>query len=188
MLNRRAPQRGRIGAQQTVDSGRPGSRVVPVDQGSAAPVGHRDRQPADGSGDHGGTAGLRLDRHQTEGLRVARHRHQIRGAVDVHKLLAGLRRQERDPLGDTQFTGQPDQSVGSGQAGARRTTGHQHPDTVGQQGRGAQQDVRRLERLDASDERDYRAAGRQSESSASRITVAGGEDLQVHAGVNDIDT
>ena len=50
---------------------------------------------------------LRLDGDQPEGFRIARHRHQVSSAIDVHQVLTGLRRQERHPVGDGQVVGQP---------------------------------------------------------------------------------
>ena len=141
-------------SQQRADRLRPVVDVVAVDQRAGDTVAHRDRQPADGGGHHRGAAGLRLDGDQAERLRIARHRDQVGGPVHVDELIAGLRRQERHPVGDTQFVGQPNQPVGRGQPAARRSAGHQHPHPR-QLGRRAQQHVGRLERLDAADEREH---------------------------------
>ena len=134
----------------------------PWHQHAADPVAHRDRQPANGGGHHGGAARLRLDGDEPERLRMARHRDQVGGAVHVDQLLAGLRRQERDPVGDAQFVGEADQTVGTGQTAARRAA-RDDDAHVGQLGGRAQQDVGRLERLDAADERDDPLVGGKAE-------------------------
>ena len=89
-----------------------------VDQGAALAVGHRHRQTAHRGRHHRGAAGLSLHRDQTEGLRIAGHRHQVGCPVEVDQLVARLRRQEGDPVSDTELVGQPNQRVRGGQAGA----------------------------------------------------------------------
>ena len=161
MLERTPAQRIGVGIEQTGDRRRPLRGAVAVNQGAAAAVGHRHRQPAHRRGHHRGTTGLRLDGDKTEGLRVARDGHQIRRPVDVDQLIARLWRQEGDPVGDPQFSGKPDEGVRCGQSAAGGPAGHKYPD-VGQQGGGPQQHIRRLERLDAADERHDPVAGGQT--------------------------
>ncbi len=186
MLDGRAAHALGAALQQRADRLRPVVDVVAVHQGAADPVAHRDRQPAHGGGRHRGAAGLRLDGDQPEGLRKARHRDQVGGPVHVDDLIARLRRQERHASGDTEFVGQPNQPVRRGQPAARRPTGHHHTHP-GQFGRGAQQHIGRLERLDAADERQHRLVGVEPEGSAGGALVSRREHLQVDAGVNHVD-
>ena len=103
---------------QIGDRLRPVVDVVAGNQRAGDAVAHGDRQAADGGGHHRSAAGLGLDGDEAERFGVARHRDHVGGAVHVDELFARLRRQERHPVGDTQFVGQPNQRVGRRQAGA----------------------------------------------------------------------
>lgn len=189
MRNCVAPQRIQpITGKQVGQRVRPDRRVVAVDQCAGGPVVDRDRKPADAGRDHRGAACLRLHRHQTEGLRIARHRNQIGRPVEPDQVLPGLRRQEVHSVADTQIGGQPTQPVGRGQAGTRRATGDHHlrGQPVTQQRNSPQQHVGSLERLDPADERHQRPAG-QPETGPGRRPVAGGEQFQIHPGMHDVD-
>ena len=127
MVDGRPTQGVAVGVEHRGDGRGPTMRVMPVDQCPAAAVGDRHRQAAHRGGHDRGPAGLRLHCHQAEGFRIARHRHQIRGAVDVNQLLARLRRQEGHRSGDSQFAGEPNQAVGGGKSAAGGAASDEHP-------------------------------------------------------------
>ena len=86
-----------------------------------------------------------------------------------------------------EFVGQPHQAVRGGQAAARRPAGH-HDAHARQFRGGAQHDVGRLQRLDPPDERHHVFVERQPQRGPGRPAVTRTEHVQIHAGMNDVDS
>ena len=167
---------------------RPHHRIVPVDQDAGEAVPDRGAQPADGGGDHRGPAGLSLERHQAERLRVRRHQHHGRGPVPVGQLGLRARRLVPDGAGDAELGREAVQAAGGADLRPARPAHEDHHQLVGQRrggpqqlGRGAQHDVGTLQRLDPAGEDQHHRVGGQAEPTARGTGRAGPEHRQVHA-------
>ena len=95
--------------------------------------------------------------------------------------------EECHAIGDTQLGGQSNKPVRSVHSGAGGTAGDQHPQ-VGDLGRRPQQHIRRLQRLDTTDERDHLVVLGQAQFRAGLAARAGREHRQIDTGVHHIDT
>ncbi len=164
---------------------------VRVDQQPGPALGDRGRQAADAGGDHGRPGGLRLERDQAERFVVARHRHHVGGPVHLRQRLPGPRGPPLHLIGQAQLGGELGQPV---QVGVRRPAHEHRHDAAGefrvgppQPRQAPQQHVGGLGRLYPAHERDHEGLLRQVERLPGPVPVAGGEDVQVHAGVDDLD-
>ena len=159
-----------------------GSAPVPVDEQPRPPVRHRHRQPAHARGHHRRPAGLRLQRDQPERLVVARHRDDVRGPEDRREPGAGLGRRKRTTSSSPRRAASCCSAGRLGQPAARRPARHEHHQprpqrgvALQQGGRGVQQHVRGLQRLDPSGEGERRRRpGRSSARGARRPGHRGG--------------
>ena len=138
-------------------------------------VGDRRGQPADRGGDHRRAAGLRLERHEPERLVVARHDGEVGGAVvvgdDVARRRAGGTARRRAGRARRAATRRCCGCASPEPLGAPSTTTCSRPARSGSSrssGRGAQQHVRRLERLDAPDEQQRQRVGAQARAGRGR--------------------
>ena len=142
----RAPRRPMAASAAGSPSSRPAiaaaqsGRVVAGHQGAAHPVAHGHRQPTTAAA----TTGCRrpsLDGDQTERFWSSWAPRPDRRPGRGGQLIAGLRRQERHPVGDAQFGGQPDQPSGAASplpdgppATTTRTPGTRRPPAAARRG------------------------------------------------------
>jgi len=163
-------------------------------QQARATVSDSGAQAADRRGHDRGAAGLRLDRNETEGLRVGRHDGGVSSAVPLGEACAVSRRLEADDVGDAERRGE----IGEGgrllQSASRRAAAHGDHEVLAARGipgnhlrDSPQQHIGCLERLDTAHEQQHVSVRSQAQGCARPGTVARGEDLEVHARVDDVD-
>jgi hypothetical protein len=159
-----------------------------VDEHPGHAVGDRGAQAAHRGGHHGGPTGLRLDGHQTEGLAIGRDDGDVGRAVPVGQRVLGLRLHEADAGAETEVAGQLLQGMRLPGAAPGRAADHRDDEAVTelgpgleQPGGGPQEDVGRLQRLEAADEEQEVGVLRDAETAAGSAPRAGGEQAEVDA-------
>ena len=164
------------------------ARIVTGHEESRAAVVDRGGQPAHRGGDHGGAARLRLDGDQTERLVVARHHGHVGRSVPAAQLSLRGGRREADEIGDPEIGGQLLQTFGVLQARAARTADDGHDEGTTQRrvgrhhlGRGPQEHVGGLQRLDPADEQQDEGIGGETKLVPGSGAVDRGEAVEVDA-------
>jgi hypothetical protein len=165
---------------------------VPGDEDTGDAVAHRRPQPTDGRGHDRRAARLRLEGDQAEGLVVAGDDGDVGGPVVLGEAVGGLGREELDDVGDAQISCELLKLFGGVEAGAAGGAHDVHAEPVPEaravaeeSGGGVQQDVGRLERLDAADEEEDEGVLGGADGAAGGGAVAGGEPVEVDAGRDD---
>ena len=105
--------------QQPLDDGRVVLGAMTVDEDPGDAVAYGGGEPSDVGGHHGSAAGLRLQRHQTEGLVVRRDAHHRRRAVVVGELRLTDRRHEAHDVAHAEPQRQAAQGLRCPHAGCR---------------------------------------------------------------------
>ncbi len=162
--------------------------VVAGDEHAGDAVADRRPEATDGGRDDGRAAGLRLQCDEAEGLVVAGDDGDVGGAVVLGETVGRLGREERDDVGDAEGPGELLELLGGLEAGA---AGGAHdvdaeaaaqPRVVGEQaGGGVQEDVGRLEGLDAADEEQHEGVLGHADRAPGGGAVTRGEPVEVDA-------